>query len=362
LGLLASTALALFAVIVLPGDGQEAAALPASEVGIVADVTWGAPRADIDREITLLAASGVRWVRANVSWSAAQPVGPRTLDPAFIGDVDHAVRSMRALGLQVLMPIADGVPYWASSDPAKYVDASGQHWNRLREPQQLSDYTVFVQQVVARYAPMGVHAYEVWNEPNSTDFWPAGPDAAAYTRMLQQTYPVIKAADPSAVVVMGGLSKNDYTFLEEMYAAGAAGFFDVANVHPYSGAADPTLCWNQAGTNRKAKDAICGIEEIHAVMQVHGDGAKPLWLTELGWSTSGEYAVSPTQQGTYLVSALDVLRTKYPYVRVAMIYSLRDTGWLGTGADDSGTGLLTDDFTPKPAFESVRTYLQGGVV
>ncbi len=48
---------------------------PAAEVGVVADVTWGQPRVDVDREIALLRAAGVRWIRANVNWAGLEPDG-----------------------------------------------------------------------------------------------------------------------------------------------------------------------------------------------------------------------------------------------------------------------------------------------
>ncbi|MGH2991622.1 MAG: hypothetical protein ACRDMY_13410 [Gaiellaceae bacterium] len=44
-----------------------------AEVGVVADVTWGQPREDVDHEIELLRAAGVRWIRANVNWAGLEP-------------------------------------------------------------------------------------------------------------------------------------------------------------------------------------------------------------------------------------------------------------------------------------------------
>lgn len=41
---------------------------------------------------------------------------------------------------------------------------------------------------------MGVHAYEVWNEPNIVNFWAPGPDPARYTQLLKLAYPAITAA------------------------------------------------------------------------------------------------------------------------------------------------------------------------
>ena len=57
------------------------------------------------------------------------------------------------------------------------------------------------------------------------------PNPAAYAQLLKATYPVIKAADPGATVVLGGLTGNDYPFLEGVYAAGGKGSFDAVGVH-----------------------------------------------------------------------------------------------------------------------------------
>jgi len=46
------------------------------------------------------------------------------LNTGWLADIDYAVRAARTAGIEILMPFADGVPYWASGDPAKYRDAS----------------------------------------------------------------------------------------------------------------------------------------------------------------------------------------------------------------------------------------------
>jgi len=103
--------------------------------------------------------------------------------------------------------------------------------------------------------------------------------------MLRATYPAIKEADPTARVVLGGLSLNDHAFLQQLYSAGAAPFFDIAAVHPYTGSVDPAQCWNQSGTTRYAKEAFCGIVEVRKTMLANGDSSE-LWLIEMSWSTA----------------------------------------------------------------------------
>lgn len=168
-----------------------------------------------------------------------------------------------------------------------------------------------------RYKAMGVHTYEVWNEPNLARFWPSGPNASEYAAMLAAAYPVMKLPDPVATVLMGGLSKNDYNYLQALYSSGGRPYFDAVAVHPYTGKVDPTLCWNQGGTTKFAIDAFCGIEEVRRTMVDNGDSAKKMWLTEFGWSSSTTlYGVSEATQALYLTKAFTKLQS-YPYLKAA---------------------------------------------
>lgn len=332
-------------------------------VGAVADITWGTSEIDIDTTVSSMASSGIRWVRANVSWSGGEPSTKGFLNQGYLTRIDYAVARARAAGIDVLMPIADGVPYWASADPAKYTDASGQHWNKYWRPSNASDYADFVSAIVNRYKGLGVHSYEVWNEPNHASFWPSGPNAGEFKTILAAAYPAIKAADPAATVLMGGLSKNDYDYLAQLYAAGGRPYFDAVAVHPYTGTADPTWCWNQAGTAKRAKDAFCGIEEVRNTMVANGDSAKRVWLTEFGWSTNnGAYGVSELTQADFLTKALDKVQSSYPYVAASFWYNFRNNFWQNNLAGDyeANLGLVRTDFSPKPSYNAMRT-LTGGV-
>lgn len=327
-------------------------------MGTVADLTWGITRADMDRTIAAMRDAGITWVRANQNWAAAEPDTKGVLNNGWLADIDYAVSQARASGIQVLMPIADGVPYWASADPSKYVDATGvRRWNKLWRPSNPADYAAFATAMVNRYKPLGVRAYEVWNEPNTSYFWPSGPNAAEYTALLSSAYPAIKAADPAATVVVGGLSKNDYTYVEALYAAGAKPYFDAVALHPYTGAVDPTWCWNQTGTTKLSKDAFCGIEEVRRSMVANADSAKSIWLTEFGWSTTtGTYGVSEAVQADFLNKAMTRVRSNYSYVATAFWYNFRNTGYLYDNPLDieANWGLMRTDFAPKPALATVK--------
>lgn len=346
---LASVILAAMALhVLLPLTAQPAGAATNNPpaIGMVTDLTWGISRTEMERTIKLLSSSGVRWVRMNVSWSGVEPTGKGVINSGWLSELDAAVRYAREAGLQVLMPIADGVPYWASADPAK---ANGT-WNKYWKPTSMVDYGDFVGFVVRRYSPMGVSHYEIWNEPNHPRFWPSGVSAADYVPMLKAGYQAVKAASPEATVLMGGLSKGDHYYLRQLYAAGAKPYMDVINIHPYTGAVGPNSCWNDKN-GLKAVDAFCSIETVRDVAVANGDSAKPMWLTEFGWTTyTGTYGVTEEQQAKNLTDAFAWLGSR-PYVTNAFWYSFRNTYWLKDDPSswEANVGLLRTDFTAKPA-------------
>jgi len=129
------------------------------------------------------------------------------LNAGWLAEMDAAVRKARAAGLEV-------------------------SWNKMWQPIRMIDYGDFVEFVVRRYSPMGVNHYEIWNEPNHPYFWPSGVSASSYTEMLRAGSVAVRAANPSATVVLGGLSKSDSAYMSALYAAGAGPLFDAAAIHP----------------------------------------------------------------------------------------------------------------------------------
>ena len=112
------------------------------------------------------------------------------------------------------------------------------------------------------------------------------PSPAAYTALLKAAYPAIKAADPAATVIVGGLVGNDFEFVEQLYDNGAKGSFDAVGVHTDTACltTDPREYYREP-SGRIGRYSFTGYREVRATMLAHGDD-KPVWMTELGWSTT----------------------------------------------------------------------------
>ena len=201
----------------------------------------------------------------------------------------------------------------------------------------------------------GVTDFEIWNEPNNIAFWQPAPNAAAYTTLLRDSYAAIKAVDPSALVITGGLAPEPddgtnidaTTFVTEMFADGAKGSFNALGFHPYSFPAlpntyEPWSGWSQMGQTPTS---------LESILSANGDASVPLWLTEYGAPTSGPDGVGDTAQAEALTQAIaDAKSTSW--IGALYIYTYEDSG-NDPSTDEDWFGLLNSDGTPKPAFAAV---------
>lgn len=327
----------------------------AAAPGAVATITWGVSRAAIEQEIALLDKAGAQWIRANVNWTGLEPDRRGEINQWYLDDLDFAVAEAQRAGLKVIMPISDGVPYWASGDPDKYIDGSGkEHWDQMYPPARDADYGEIVRFVAEHFSPRGVHVYEIWNEPNSSWFWSPKPDPGRYTKLLQAGAAGVRAADPNATVLLGGLSHNDYDFLQGVYRAGGGDYFDGVAVHPYSWTAGPNAKWYRPDGSI-APDCFPAIKQIRRTMVRHGDGDKGVWVTEFGWSTTSGYGgVSKAKQAEFLKRGFRYLN-RLPWVKVALWYSARNAPHLqDEDTYNANFGLFRADWQVKPSYKAFR--------
>jgi len=271
---------------------------------------------------------------------------------------DFVVRAAEHYDLDLIVRL-DSLPAWAAEDFSR----GGSH--AAGQVDSLSnDYAAFAGWVAQRYQGQ-VRGYVVWNEPNLAKEWGGRrPDPAAYTELLRRAYEVIKAADPEAWVVSAGLAPtnhqdaeamDDRVFLEAMYQAGAGAYFDVLGAHPYGFAYPPD-------DPRGAHDGLnlARLLDLREIMEAHGDGDKPIWVTELGWTTAGVgegswLTVTPQQQADYLTGAWRRARREWPWLQVFTVWNLSQG--LPPTDEMAGYSLLDESGQPKPAYHTLRREL-----
>ena len=309
------------------------------------------PAAELARDFDAIRATGAKWVRFDVMWSVIQGDGRDSWDWST---ADRAIQAARARGLSVLATLTN-TPGWAR--------AAGATSDKFA-PVDPADFARFAAAAVARYAPQGVHAYEIWNEPN-VGFWAPKPDPVAYTTLLKVAYPAIHGADPSATVVTGGTAPvgprldwvssgatemSAWHFTQAIYAAGAAGSFDALGYHPYSLPGGPLVTGEWAPFAQTAN--------LHTLMAQNGDGAKAIWGTEVGAPTGTEwFAVDEATQANWAQDYATLWRS-WSFAGPLFYYSLRDRSNNAAASEDQ-FGLMRPDYTPKAAYTALANLVSG---
>ena len=298
-------------------------------MGVQFHGTWSnysaADRATI---LDKLVAAGAEWVRIDIGWASYEYTGPGQIYAWYANLADAAVNEANARGLKVLA-VLWGSPTWANGNQDPRFPPA--------DPQA---YASFARWAAEHYRGR-VAAWEVWNEPNLDEFW-AGADPAAYTALLRAAYPAFKAGDPGAPVVLGGTSYNDTDYLAAVYANGGQGSFDILATHPYMGPSDLPPETPDDGTEW----TLAHVRAVHDLMVSRGDGGKPIWFTEFGWSTHAntggepnwQRGVTDEQQGDFLVRTLRWTAQNAPYVTNVFWYNERNQQSGGVHLD--GYGLL----------------------
>jgi hypothetical protein len=237
--------------------------------------------------------SGTTWVRIPVLWNSAEPERLNPPKDYNWTTIDRALSAARADAgnLQIIATI-NLAPEWAAPGPKAPI------YNHA-----LPDFAQFVQAVVERYNGNGINDapgspvvthWEFYNEPDAGarpgDIrW--GESGDKYAQMLAAVYPAVKAANPQAQVVFGGIAYDWFQdqngpfvreFLDDVLTAGGGNYFDIMNFHSY-----PVFSknWNGQGAN-----AGPGLLEkanfIRNKLQNEYGVYKPMIITEAGWHSN----------------------------------------------------------------------------
>lgn len=284
-----------------------------------------------------IAELGVGWAREDFAWPRIEP-----RSGAWDWRVtDEMVAALGAHDVQILGRLGYSVG-WATADPRDGVSDQSMglpsiaYWER------------YIRATVTRYRDHVDH-WEIWNEPDNAPFWKGTPDPKAYATLLRSAYRTIKAVDPGAVVLNGGVSPFDTRFLSGLADAGAWNSFDVLALHPYTHPIKP----------EDGQIAVSGIGGVRGLLNRYG--AKPIWVTEYGWESNvsprnprGE--VDEQRQANFLVrGALHLLAQ--PEVEKVFWYNFHDDRNESFGLFRFGKGY-TDYSLPKPAFRAYTTLTQ----
>jgi hypothetical protein len=357
---------ALAAALVLLAPATSAAQTTASRTG------WGygfnvqlwhydaLARSNVIGDVTQ---AGFNWMAQYVDW---QDVETNAGEYDWT-QLDNIVGDGNKKGLKILLSIAHAPAFYRS-------DTSG------LMPSDPATFGDFMQVIAARYANQ-VQAYEIWNEQNlDREAGTGNVDPTTYLPLLQAGYNGVKAADPSALVVLGapsptssnvpGVSIDDLSYLQQLYALNGGevtGYFDVLSAHP-SGFSNPPDCtpatpycslsgaWNEDDSFF----AFTRVAQYRDVMVQNGDEAKQIWFTEFGYCSNRnpppgyEYCkyITEEQQALFLVQAYKMAR-QTPYVGAMFQWNLNFQLSVPPTDEKWGFGIVRSNYAGRPAYFSL---------
>ncbi len=203
-----------------------------------------------------------------------------------------------------------------------------------------------------------VQAYEICDEPNvrGADWAVSAPDPGRFAQMLCIAWDRIKAVDPDALVISGGLAPvgripapwpcgegndcaamDEWRYLEAMLDHGAGGCMDAFGYHPYGFASPPERDPDEISNAFTFR----GVEKLREILV----GAKletlPVWATDFNWlrrpaddgfescDAHADYLlnyrwqeVSAVDQADYLVRAFQYADTHWPWMQGMFVWNL----------------------------------------
>ena len=316
------------------------------------------------RDLTLVQRMGFTWIKQSFAWRDIEGIAKGHFDWAL---ADSVVKRASNRQLKLLARI-DRQPFWAQPPGTEPLENA--------PPVNLQDFADFCYALAERYTGR-IAAYQVWNEPNLSREWgDRPPDPAGYVELLKACHASIKRADPDALVISAGMAPTgtwteqvmpDDMFLEQMYQAGAAPYFDILGVHAPGFKAPPEASPGEVAAQPElgGQRFFCfrRVEDLRAIMIRYGDADKQIAVLEMGWTTDPihpEYAwhaVDEQTQADYLVRAFKFARDNWsPWISIMTVIGFPDPLW--TENDEQYWWTVVYPDWPKtrvrPAYEALK--------
>jgi len=317
-------------------------------------LVWDSPT-ELSQTLDDAAAIGITSIRIDLNWDDVQHNSANSYDWS---NFDRVVQAAHSRNLTVL-PILAYTPPWARPYGCTDVKCA---------PANPDAFASFAATASTRYMSMNIHTWEIWNEPNVVAFWQPAPNVTQYVQLLRATSTAIRAADPHAFIVSGGLAPTDtsagnisqHDFFSAFVNQGGTNFADAIGDHPYS---FPVLPGYPADWNAWQKM----VGDIEGILKAHGIANKKIWITEYGAPTNGPGAgatlldykfgshpdhVDETLQAQMANDSVRLARASN-FVGAIYWYSYKDLGTNKSNIENF-FGLRRFDGSAKPVWQSLH--------
>lgn len=341
------------ALVALGPTASSAAKTPKDFYGVI-------PQAELTAsDYANMAEGRVGTTRTSFNWASVQSVRGKCQSKAqsgvcYWGGLDGYVANAAYAGVRVL-PILSGTPAFVSKRKPN------------KPPLKKSDlkmWRAFVQAAAERYGRGGhfwrqaygpprtpITSWQVWNEPNSRQFWAGRPSGRRYAKLVKASATSLRKGDRKAEIVLGGMFGDALVplpaFLRQLYSVrGIERSFDEIAIHPYA---------SRIGELRRR------VLEARRAAGRAGDRKAGIRVTELGWSSkSGKHPlmVGTKGQAKMLKGSFRLLTKKR---RSWNIEGLNWFAWQDTRNPDTcrfcrDSGLFKVNGEAKPSWRAFKRF------
>ena len=200
---------------------------------------------------------------ADVIWPSLEP----NKGEWHFEKLDTNVNLTEAHNVEILMTLGQS-PTWASARPAETFPKT-YNTGSAAEPANIEDWKNYVRTVATRYKGR-IRYYEIWNEPNLSNFYSGTVDQMV--TLAREAYTILKEVDRTVKVVSPSVTGAfGIPWLEQYFIKGGANYTDIIGYHFYVFPAPPEAM-------------VSVIKNVKQTMTKYGISNKPLWDTEAGWS------------------------------------------------------------------------------
>ncbi|HVF11230.1 MAG TPA: stalk domain-containing protein [Abditibacteriaceae bacterium] len=315
-----------------------------------------------DEVIRLLNAarkSGAGIIKTRFDWDTIEPTKGSPFQWVLY---DRVVREARLRNL-IVAGVLGNSAHWASV----YSTSNDPNQWRNGPPRQkeYSSWQNYVRRTVGRYGK-DVHAWQIWENPASSNFRSAGPTYRIVSRLALEA---VRQSDPKAIVLAAESGGINLGFIEDLRRNGLTPLLQGVTLYPVSQ-------W-QPGVLDTPEAFVQPLANLRGRLLASGTDAGNYWIGSLAvpaldaetaadpgvFATTDEAVrtrilrtFTPLAQADYLTRAMTValaagspkvfwgnLRDDNSYERVEPINP------------DRAAGLLRRDFTPRPSFEAFQT-------
>jgi polysaccharide biosynthesis protein PslG len=308
---------------------------------ILEDYDKGDDLADVARDFELFRQLGVTTWRGSFGWDDYEP-SRGTYDFEWL----HRFADLAASRGIMLRPYIGYTPRWAAAGGDDRDD-----WND--PPRDLHDWYRFVRELSsAMRRHRNVLSFEIYNEENVKQWWDGSADA--YRRTLERGAAAVRAGNPRAAVLLGGMVYPDTEWLRAICTVRdnePAPAFDVIPFHAYPETWTPPdvtldkyLGRSFADGFVKSADALCG--------------PKPIWINETGFATVP--GRTEREQAAWWIRAIATFAAE-PRVEQIGIYEIKDLKPDRAAIGDTPNyhlGITHADRTRKMAFQTIATLVR----